>query len=91
MGNQENVGYAKEGREAYYNIFMMEEIHSIFGVGAGAVTKLIRKTEGGKQQIQRIFTPKYPYEYLRDAAAIREGDEKRASLEARVNEFFEGN
>ncbi len=90
IGNQENVGYAKEGREAYYNIFMMEEIHSIFGVGAGAVTKLIRRDENGKQQIQRIFTPKYPYEYLRDAALIREGDAERPSLEQRVNEFFNG-
>ncbi|MBP3437081.1 MAG: coproporphyrinogen dehydrogenase HemZ [Clostridia bacterium] len=89
VGNQENVGYAKEGRESYYNIFMMEEIHTIFGVGAGAVTKLIRHDKNGKQQIQRIFTPKYPYEYLRDAEVLRNGNLEKPSFEERVNIFFD--
>lgn len=89
VGNQENVGYAKEGREGYYNIFMMEELHSIFAVGAGAVTKLVR--EGNeKQRIERIFTPKYPYEYLRDAEKIRVGDEKKPAFAERVREFYLG-
>ena len=39
----------------------MEEVHSIFAVGAGAVTKLV--ADGGKK-IERHFMPKYPYEYL---------------------------
>ncbi len=64
-GNLENVGYAAEGFEGLYNIFMMEELQHIYGVGAGAVTKRIGRN-GGK--ITRIFEPKYTYEYLRQHA-----------------------
>lgn len=67
VGNLENVGYATEGAEGMYNIFMMEELHSIFAVGAGAVTKFVDNSglNGTSRHIERIFTPKYPYEYLR--------------------------
>ena len=60
-GNLENVGFCKKGTECIYNILMMEEVHTIFAVGAGAVTKL---TRDGGEKIQRVFNPKYPYEYL---------------------------
>ena len=89
VGNQENVGYAKEGHEGYYNVFMMEELHSIFAVGAGAVTKLVRENAEGKREISRIFNPKYPYEYLRDAEKNITGDGERPSLAARVDAFFD--
>ena len=71
VGNLENVGYSKKGHEGLYNIFMMEELHSIFGVGAGAVTKFVSsvKEDGARRKIERIFSPKYPYEYLRDDRA----------------------
>jgi len=61
IGNFENVGFAKPGTEGLYNMFIMEEVHNIYAVGAGAVTKL---TDEGKDKIKRIFMPKYPYEYL---------------------------
>ncbi len=63
IGNFENMGFAKEGFEGLYNVYMMEEVHSIFAAGAGAVTKLV-DYRGAKIQIDRIFNPKYPYEYL---------------------------
>ncbi len=68
VGNFENVGFSLEGAEGLYNIYMMEEIHSIFAVGAGAVSKMVdyRPIAGGKPKIERLFYPKYPYEYLRD-------------------------
>jgi len=66
VGNLENVGYARQGSECMYNIYMMEELHSIFGAGAGAVTKLVEFDEKGERRMQRIFAPKYPYEYVRD-------------------------
>jgi oxygen-independent coproporphyrinogen-3 oxidase len=68
VGNLENVGFSQKGAEGLYNIFMMEEIHSIFGCGAGAVTKLVAQ-EGGR--IERIFMPKYPYEYLAMEADVQ--------------------
>jgi len=61
VGNLENVGFALEGCVGLYNIYIMEELHHIFAVGAGAVTKLV---DSSKPAIERIFMPKYPYEYL---------------------------
>ena len=63
LGNLENVGWAKEGFEGLYNVYMMEECHTILSVGAGAVTKL--KNPHGNE-IERIFNYKYPYEYIND-------------------------
>ena len=59
-GNLENVGFSKDGHYGLYNILMMEEIHSIYSVGAGAVTKIVENSK-----IERHFMPKYPYEYLK--------------------------
>ena len=61
VGNFENVGWCKPGFEGLYNIFMMEEVHTVLACGAGAVTKL-RNPDG--KVIERIFNFKYPYEYL---------------------------
>ena len=92
VGNLENVGYALEGAECMYNIYMMEEMQTIFSVGAGAVTKLVdyHCNPDGTSRIQRIFTPKYPYEYLRDADAIRLGDIEngKPSLKEKIFSFF---
>ncbi len=63
LGNLENVGWAKDGFEGLYNVYMMEECHTILSVGAGAVTKL--KNPDGNE-IERIFNYKYPYEYISD-------------------------
>lgn len=60
LGNLENVGWCRDGFEGLYNIYMMEECHTIFAAGAGAVTKL--KEPRGKY-IERIFNYKYPFEY----------------------------
>lgn len=61
VGNLENVGYAKPGTQSLYNVYMMEEFHSVFGCGAGAVTRLVGNDPS---KILRIFSAKYPYEYL---------------------------
>ena len=61
VGNNENVGWSKEGRECLYNIYMMEEIHTVLAAGGGAVTKLKNPYEN---RIERIFNFKYPYEYI---------------------------
>lgn len=63
VGNLENVGFSLPGREGRYNVYIMEEIHPIFAVGAGASTKIIDPKTG---KIRRIFMHKYPYEYLSD-------------------------
>ncbi|MCI2049155.1 MAG: coproporphyrinogen dehydrogenase HemZ [Lachnospiraceae bacterium] len=40
-GNFENVGYAKPGKYGIYNILIMEEVQTVFAIGAGAVTKAV--------------------------------------------------
>ncbi len=67
LGNLENVGWCKEGREGFYNIFMMEEVHSVFACGAGAVTKL-RSVKN--ENIERVFNFKYPFEYIKDYESV---------------------
>ena len=64
-GSFENVGWCRHGFANLYNIYMMEELHSILSLGAGGMTKIVL---GG--QISRISNPKYPKEYIRDIAQI---------------------
>jgi len=72
VGNLENVGYAKAGCEGLYNIYMMEEVQSIFAAGASSVSKLVSLPDGeGNVRIERLFQPKYPYEYLGEDGADR--------------------
>ncbi|MBE6748062.1 MAG: coproporphyrinogen dehydrogenase HemZ [Ruminococcaceae bacterium] len=61
LGNLENVGWCKENKECYYNVYMMSECQTVLSVGAGSVTKL--KEPDGKQ-IERIFNFKFPFEYI---------------------------
>lgn len=61
VGNLENVGYAKRGAECLYNVYIMDETHTILACGASAVTKL-REPDG--PFIDRIYNFKYPYEYI---------------------------
>ena len=95
VGNLENVGFSIEGHEGLYNVYMMEEIQTIFGVGAGAVTKLVDsdKPFSENRRIKRIFKPKYPYEYLR--AEFAETPEEYAARKAlerdEIVSFFEKN
>ncbi len=86
VGNLENVGYAKPGHEGLYNIYMMEEIHSIFAAGASSVTKLVSlPDDNGNVRIERLFQPKYPYEYL----GRGDGKFKPDDLRKAAAEFFE--
>lgn len=92
VGNLENVGFSREGHEGLYNIYMMEEIQTIFAVGAGAVTKLVDfdDIKSDKRRIVRIFNPKYPYEYLREMENRRKliADGKQLPLQEKTAEFF---
>ena len=84
VGNYENVGFSKPSYEGLYNIYMMEEIHSIFAAGAGAVGKLVDNTGNccNKREIERLFHQKYPYEYL-------EEDKNEAFAEAAIRFYTE--
>ncbi|MBQ1231191.1 MAG: coproporphyrinogen dehydrogenase HemZ [Clostridia bacterium] len=79
VGNLENVGYAKSGYECLYNVYIMDETHTILACGASAVTKL-RQPNGN--YIERIFNYKYPYEYITRFDELI--DRKK-----RIKEFYE--
>lgn len=78
VGNMENVGWSVKGKECLYNVFMMEECHTVLAVGAGAVTKLC---EPGGDYIERIFNYKYPYEY-------NSGLDTLLERKGRIKEFY---
>ncbi|MBQ5442375.1 MAG: coproporphyrinogen dehydrogenase HemZ, partial [Oscillospiraceae bacterium] len=58
-GSFENVGWTKPGAQSLYNIYIMEELHSILSLGAGGSTKMV-----GGGEIRRVFNAKYPKEYI---------------------------
>ena len=71
---------------------MMEELQTIFAVGAGAVTKLVKRNKLFESQakIKRLFHPKYPYEYLREFESDQEEQNniKKEKLRKEVRDFF---
>ncbi|HHU22841.1 MAG TPA: coproporphyrinogen dehydrogenase HemZ [Clostridiales bacterium] len=78
-GGFENVGWAKSGFENLYNICIMEELCSIISMGGGASTKLVT----GTGRIERIFAPKYSYEYISNI-------DKVISDKIKIKEFYDG-
>ena len=78
VGNQENVGWAKPGFEGLYNVYIMDETHTILGCGAGAVSKL---KQPGTDYLERIFNYKFPYEY-------NTGIEEMLARKRAVPEFY---
>lgn len=79
VDNLENVGFCKPGKEGIYNIFIMDETHTILSAGAGGVTKMKAPYD---KKIERIFNFKYPYEYIERFEQMNERKEQ-------VKEFYE--
>ncbi|MBO5784227.1 MAG: coproporphyrinogen dehydrogenase HemZ, partial [Clostridia bacterium] len=73
----ENTGWAKAGTASLYNMIMMDDLGSVIGTGAGSSTKIL-----GNGSPQRVYSPKYPYEYLRDAEHL---EEKIKKIEGMLN------
>ena len=61
VGNFENVGYCKLGKEGVYNIQIMEEKQTILAAGAGASTKTV---DPATDKIERIFNVKSIEDYI---------------------------
>lgn len=67
LGNLENIGYAKPGKESVYNICIMEERQCIIGLGGGASTKLIGP---GGRSCGRHGNPREPKAYVDTIDAV---------------------
>ena len=80
VGNLENVGWSKRGYESLYNVFVMDETHTILACGCGGVTKLKNPQT---DFLKRVFNFKYPYEYIGrfDEMLIRKGE---------IRDFYSG-
>ncbi len=77
VGNLENTGWAKPGYENYYNVYIMDESHTILACGAGAVSKIKHPY---KDELQRIFNFKFPYEYIDRYQEMLDRKEKVKSI-----------
>ena len=71
-GSFENVGWCRPGFIGYYNICMMEELHTILSLGGGGMNKL--NLPAG--QLERWHNPKFPQDYIeRIDTVLRQKDE----------------
>lgn len=65
-GNFENVGWCRHHDIGLYNIYMMEEMHTILSLGGGGMNKV--NLPGGK--LERFHNPKYPAQYIERLDAV---------------------
>lgn len=79
VGNLENVGWAKPSKQGLYNVYVMDETHTILACGASAVSKL---KDYNSQKLERIFNYKFPYEYISNF-------EEMIKRKNKVVEFYE--
>lgn len=80
LGNLENIGYAKEGKECLYNMQIMEEKQSNYAIGAGAVSKFVYLDEN---RIERVDDVKDLDHYLSRVDEMIE--KKRREVEKNEN------
>ncbi len=59
-GSFENVGWSRDAMDCLYNIYMMEELHTIVSVGGGGMSKL-NLPDGS---LERFHNPKFPEQYI---------------------------
>ena len=65
-GSFENVGWSRDGLDCLYNIYMMEETHTILSLGGGGMNK-ITFPDGS---IQRFHNPKFPEQYIEQIDSV---------------------
>ena len=59
-GSFENVGWSRDNLDSLYNIYMMEEVHTILSLGGGGMNKV--NLPGGR--LERFHNPKFPEQYI---------------------------
>ena len=59
-GSFENVGWSRDNLDCLYNIYMMEEIHTILSLGGGGMNK-VNFPDGS---LKRFHNPKFPEQYI---------------------------
>ena len=75
-GSFENVGWSRDGRDCLYNIYMMEELHTILSLGGGGVNKV--NLPGGR--LERFHNPKFPEQYIEQIDSVLKQKEELFQL-----------
>ena len=75
-GSFENVGWSRDGLDCLYNIYMMEEVHSILSLGGGGMNKV--NLPGGR--LERFHNPKFPEQYIEQIDSVLKQKEELFQL-----------
>ena len=75
-GSFENVGWSRDGQDCLYNIYMMEEVHTIISLGGGGMNK-VNLPDG---TLQRFHNPKFPEQYIEQADSVLKQKEELFAL-----------
>ena len=81
-GGFENTGWCREGYPGLYNIYMMEELHTILSLGGGGMTK-VQLAPG---QLERFHNPKSPQDYIARADELPRQKDEIFDLLAQIKE-----
>ena len=84
-GNFENVGWCRAGAEGLYNIYIMEELHTILSLGAGGSTKMVDPRIG---RIERYYNCKFAKEYMEKKDKILEDQKQFEAFERALMESY---
>ena len=75
-GSFENVGWSRDNLDCLYNIYMMEELHTILSLGGGGMNK-VNLPDG---TLQRFHNPKFPEQYIGQIADVLRQKEELFAL-----------
>ena len=75
-GSFENVGWSRDGLDCLYNIYMMEELHTIVSLGGGGMNK-VNLPDG---TLQRFHNPKFPEQYIEQLDSVLRQKEELFAL-----------
>ncbi|MBQ6851533.1 MAG: coproporphyrinogen dehydrogenase HemZ [Oscillospiraceae bacterium] len=75
-GSFENVGWSRDGMDCLYNIYMMEELHTVISIGGGGMNK-VSLPDG---RVQRFHNPKFPEQYIGQIDSVLQQKEELFAL-----------
>ena len=75
-GSFENVGWSLGEKDCLYNIYMMEEVHTILSLGGGGMNK-VNLPDG---TLQRFHNPKFPEQYIEQIDSVLKQKEELFEL-----------
>ena len=75
-GSFENVGWSRDNLDCLYNIYMMEELHTIVSLGGGGMNK-VNLPDG---TLQRFHNPKFPEQYIELLPSVLQQKEELFAL-----------